>query len=209
MVTRLYLLRHAATDANLAHPARLQGRRHNPSLARLGIRQAEATRDYLAIRAIDACYCSPLIRAMQTATIIAAPHGIAPVPLEALTECDLGRWEGLSWEDIRYFDAAAYQQHRQDPVIHGHPEGENFGQVYERVSQAIEQIFERHEGKTVLVVAHHAVNRIYLSGLLGLPIGQARDMKLENCGISVVVRLGAHTHVETLNAAFHLQGLAA
>src|SRR5262249_50549313 len=105
MKTVLYLLRHGATEANLAEPYRLQGRRHNPPLARLGIRQAEATRDFLAIRAIDQCYCSPLLRAFQTASIVAAPHGLSPQPLEALTECDIGRWEGLDWQAIRYLDA--------------------------------------------------------------------------------------------------------
>ena len=66
--TILYLIRHGATEANLAKPARLQGRRHNPPLARVGIRQAEATRDFLAVRPIDRCYTSPLLRAVQTAT---------------------------------------------------------------------------------------------------------------------------------------------
>src|SRR5438874_9510237 len=108
--TVLYLIRHAATEANLAHPPRLQGRRHNPPLARLGIRQAEATRDFLAGRSIQHCYCSPLLRAVQTAAIIAAPHGLSPEPLEALTECDIGRWEGMDWQTIRYLDAEAYQQ---------------------------------------------------------------------------------------------------
>ena len=45
--TVLYLIRHGATEANQAHPPRIQGRAHNPPLAPLGIRQAEATRDFL------------------------------------------------------------------------------------------------------------------------------------------------------------------
>src|SRR6266852_199035 len=64
MRTILYLLRHGATEANLANPARLQGRRLDPPLAKLGVRQAEATRDFLAIRPIDQSYSSPLRRAM-------------------------------------------------------------------------------------------------------------------------------------------------
>src|SRR5438552_3915423 len=78
MRTTLYLLRHGATEANLARPARLQGRKHNPPLAPLGERQAALTRDLLAVRPIDFCYCSPLLRAVQTAEIIAAPHGLSP-----------------------------------------------------------------------------------------------------------------------------------
>ena len=35
--------------------------------ARLGIRQAELTRDFLAVRPLDACYSSPMPRAIETA----------------------------------------------------------------------------------------------------------------------------------------------
>ena len=97
MRTNVYLLRHGATEANLAKPARLQGRRLDPPLAKLGVRQAEATRDFLAIRPIDHCYCSPMLRAVQTAAIVAAPHGLSPTPLEALTECDVGESMSNIW----------------------------------------------------------------------------------------------------------------
>ena len=209
MRTTLYLLRHAATDANLANPPRLQGRKHNPPLARLGVRQAEVTRDFLAIRPIDTCYCSPLLRAVQTAAIVCVPHGIAPTPVAALTECDIGRWEGMDWQEIKYFDAEAYRDFMGDPASHGYPGGENFHQVQSRASSAIEDIMIRCEGRSVLVVSHHVVNRIYLSELLGLPLEQARQVSLDNCGVSVVTREDGKTTVSMLNAAFHLQGVAA
>jgi broad specificity phosphatase PhoE len=207
--TYLYLIRHGATEANLAQPARLQGRRHNPPLARLGVRQAEATRDFLAIRPIDHCYCSPLLRAVQTAAIVAAPHGLSPQPLGALTECDVGRWEGMDWQSIRYLDAEAYHRYMSNPAENGYPSGESFRDVYERVTAAIEELLDIHAGGSILVVGHHVVNRTYLAGLLGLTPDQARQVTLDNCGISVVVRDGGAPTVSTLNAAFHLQGVAA
>ena len=209
MRTVLYLLRHAATEANLARPPRLQGRRQDPPLARLGVRQAEATRDFLAVRPFDHCYCSPLVRAVQTAGILAAPHGLSPRPVEGLTECDIGRWEGLDWQIIRAQDPEAYHRFMADPAAHGYPGGESFADVYVRAAQALEGLLELHRGQAVLVVSHHVVNRTYLAGLLGLAPGQARQVTLDNCGISVVVRDGAQTLVCTLNAAFHLQGVAA
>jgi broad specificity phosphatase PhoE len=209
MKTVLYLLRHGATEANLAQPPRLQGRRYNPPLARLGVRQAEATRDFLAPLAIDHCYCSPLLRAEQTATIIAAPHGLAPEPLDALTECDVGRWEDRDWQTIRYLDAQAYQHFMANPALHGYPGGESFADAHRRAAAALEDLLTRHAGAGLLVVAHHVINRTYLAGLLGLPVEQARQIKLDNCGISVVIREGEHTTVSTVNAAFHLRGLMA
>jgi broad specificity phosphatase PhoE len=207
--TVLYLIRHGATEANLARPARLQGRRHNPPLARLGVRQAEATRDFLAIRPIDHCYSSPLLRAVQTAAIVAAPHGLSPQPLETLTECDVGRWEGLDWQTIRALDAEGFERFHATPAAFGYPGGESFGDVHRRVTPVLDELLSVHEGESILVVAHHVVNRTYLAGLLGLTLDQAKQVTLDNCGISVVVRDGVETTVNTLNAAFHLQGVAA
>ena len=209
MRTTLFLLRHAATEANLAHPPRLQGRRHNPPLAPLGIRQAELTRDFLAVRPIDHCYSSPLRRAMQTAAIVAEPHGLAPKPVDDLTECDVGAWEGRSWAEVRARNPEAYRASMDDPAGFGYPGGENFQQVHRRATRAIEDLLQRHAGESVLVVSHHVVNRVYLAGLLGLPPGRARQVSLDNCGISMVLREDGRTSVTMLNAAFHLQGAAA
>jgi broad specificity phosphatase PhoE len=207
--TVLYLLRHAATEANLARPARLQGRHSNPPLARLGVRQAEATRNFLAIRPIDHCYCSPMVRAVQTAAIVAAPHGLTPTPLDALTECDVGKWEGLDWQTIRALDPEGHQRFHANPAEFGYPEGESFAQVHERAAPALNDLLVRHAGESILVVAHHVVNRTWLASLLGLAPGQARQVSLDNCGISIVVHQGGRATISTLNAAFHLQGVAA
>ncbi len=207
--TVLYLIRHGSTEANLVKPARLQGRRQDPPLAELGVRQAEATRDLLAIRPIDHCYCSPLLRALQTAAIVAAPHGLTPEPIEALIECDIGEWEGKDWPTIRADQPEAYRQFHAHPGHFAYPGGESFGMVHRRSAPVLENLLQQHRGQAILVVAHHVVNRTYLAGLLGLTLDQARQVTLDNCGISVVVREGEQTTVTTLNAAFHLQGVAA
>jgi broad specificity phosphatase PhoE len=209
MKTLLYLLRHAATDANLARPPRLLGRHQNPSLSRLGVRQAELTRDFLAVRPIHCCYTSPLRRAVQTASLIAAAHGLAPQPVEALTECDVGRWEGLDWQTIQSRDPEDYRRFMANPAEHGYPGGESFADVFRRASPALEELLTLHAGRSILVIAHRIVNRTYLAHLLGLPPAQARQVILDNCGISVVVRENDRTSVSTLNAVFHLQGAAA
>jgi broad specificity phosphatase PhoE len=150
-----------------------------------------------------------MLRAVQTAAIVAAPHGLAPIPLESLTECDVGHWEGLDWQTICARDGEHYRRFMTDPAAHGYPDGESFADVYQRVCGAIEELLTLHAGRALLVVGHHIVNRTYLAGLLGLTPAQARQVSLDNCGISVVVRQGKETSVTTLNAAFHLQGVAA
>jgi broad specificity phosphatase PhoE len=208
-MTTLYLLRHGATGANLATPARLQGRRTDPPLAPLGVRQAEAARDVLAGLRLAACYCSPLLRAAQTAAIVAAPHGLTPQPVDALTECDVGEWEGIDWETIRVRFGEAYDCFHRAPGDYGYPGGETFGDVHRRAAPTLEELLVRHAGQSIVVVGHHVVNRVYLAGLLGLTPNQARRVALDNGGISVVVRTDEATKVVTLNATFHLHRIAA
>jgi broad specificity phosphatase PhoE len=169
MKTTLYLIRQANATAALCD---------DPPLTRLGVRQAEMTRDFLAVRPIDRCYCSTRQRALQTASIIAAPHGLTPHGLEALDEGDF---------DLR----------------------EGFADMQSRVAEALEDILERHAGAGVLVVAHRLIHLSYLAGVLRLSSEQATRVALDSCGISLVVRDGCQSTVTTLNASFHLQGLAA
>lgn len=205
--TVLYLVRHGATAANLERPARIQGRSINPSLAPLGIRQAEATRDLLQSYCIRHCYCSPLIRAVETARIIASLHGIHPTTIPGLTECDVGRWEGIPWEVVEKEEPDAFRRFHDNPAEFGYPGGESFAQVHDRVRPIFEELLTRHCGESFLVVAHHVVNRTYLAGLLGLGPHLARRVILDNCGVSIVRREGKKSAVITINAALHLHGL--
>lgn len=209
MRTTLYLLRHGATAENLAKPARLQGRGINAPLADIGIRQAAITRDFLAIRPLEHCYTSPLTRAKQTAEIICRPHGIEPVVLDGLIECNVGEWEGLDWDTIRGRDLERYTAFMAHPGQFGYPGGESFADVQKRAAEIIDDLLNVHEGQTFLVIAHHVVNRVYLAGLLGLSPDEARRVELDNCGISVVERKNNKTRVMTLNATLHLHGVAA
>jgi broad specificity phosphatase PhoE len=204
----LILVRHGATEANLARPPRLQGRRSDPPLAPLGVRQAEVARDLLAAQPFDACYCSPLFRAAQTASIIARPHGLSPIPLEVLTECDVGRWEGLDWDAVRRLDPDGHDRFQADPAAHGYPGGESFAQVDGRAGPGLDGLLSRPNARCILVVSHHVVLRTYLAGFLGLPLARAREVVLSNCGVSIVIREGAGSNVVVLDDTRHLLDLA-
>ena len=62
----LYIMRHGKTDWNVLH--KLQGRTDIP-LNEEGRRMAEAAREKYKDINFDVCYCSPLIRARETAQI--------------------------------------------------------------------------------------------------------------------------------------------
>ncbi|HID24012.1 MAG TPA: histidine phosphatase family protein, partial [Planctomycetaceae bacterium] len=111
----LFLVRHGATDENVAQPYRLQGQRVDPPLNELGRRQAERTAELLRDRPIRHAFSSPLRRAVETATIIVAAHGLEVSRVEELIECDVGRWEGLSWAEVRRRDPEAFGRFMADP----------------------------------------------------------------------------------------------
>ncbi|MCS6975526.1 MAG: histidine phosphatase family protein [Gemmatales bacterium] len=206
-MTTVYLLRHAATSANLARPYRLQGRGLDMPLDPLGVRQAELTRDYLALHPIERVLSSPLRRAFQTAAIIAEPHGVPIEECSELVECDVGRWEGMTWEAIQSSDPEAYRLFEENPEVHPYPEGESFGEVFQRAKRFFDALFREQRSGTILVVSHHIVTRVYLAGLLGLRPSEAKRVKIDNCGLSVIERTDGSVRLVTLNAAFHLIGL--
>ncbi len=173
-------------------------------LAPIGIEQAQATRDFLASSKLQHCYCSPLQRAVETATILCAPHGLTPRIDQELTECDVGRWEGLDWETIRSRDSEAHRKFMECPGEYGYPDGESFGDVERRATAAMQQIISRHPGQSILVVSHRVVNRVYLASLLGMAPNEARRVNVDNCSVSLIEHSGGKTRLLTLNAVFHL-----
>ncbi len=185
MSTTLYLVRHGATASNTARPYRLQGRATDLPLGEEGIAQARAAAGALSDLPITAVYASPLVRAIATARLIAEPHGLEPTAVTELIEAELGRWEGLTWDEAEARDPDHFRRFMADPGTVPYPEGESFADAQARALPALARIAAAHEGR-VVVVGHNVVGRSALAGLLGLPIERARGMRLANGGISAV-----------------------
>jgi broad specificity phosphatase PhoE len=204
-MTRIYLLRHGATASNRVVPYRLQGRRSDEPLDELGIDQARRAADILANVAIDAVYTSPLIRACETATIVGQSHGLVPISIPELTEAELGRWEGLTWEQARVRDPDLHEKFMAETGTVPYPGGESFLDVQRRTSPAMSELAGRHPGGKLIVVGHNVVNRAYLAGVLGIPIARARAIRQANCGVNIIEYEDAVPVVICLNACLHLE----
>lgn len=204
---QLILVRHGATRANLERPYWLQGKGRDEPLAAQGLRQAQQARDLLRTWPFAAIVSSPLRRARETAEAIAAARGQQVRVVDALHEGDVGRWEGRTWEEIRAAEPDYYQQFVADPATHGYPEGENFLQVARRIAPVLLGLFTEYAGETVVVVGHQITHRAFLGELLGLGAGQARRLKMNNGGISIVRQEAGVAYVHTLNFTGHLEEL--
>ncbi len=149
----LYLVRHGETDWNRLR--RIQGRT-DIELNDTGRNQALATGRLLARRQWDAIISSPLSRAFETASIIAAELGLpAPLANEALVERDYGEAEGLETAELdRRFPA--------DTPVPGREEKDD---LVARVFPALLEIAERYPDQAVIVVSHGGVIRSVLNAV--------------------------------------------
>ncbi|GAB4543428.1 MAG: hypothetical protein Fur002_15400 [Anaerolineales bacterium] len=99
-MTELWLIRHGQTDWNLL--GKWQGQAPDaPPLNEMGIAQALAVRGQLPEGKFSAIYSSDLLRAKQTAELIAAPLGLTVILDSRLREINLGAWEGMLSDDIQ------------------------------------------------------------------------------------------------------------
>lgn len=198
------LIRHGATDNNLAHPPLIQGRRLDPPLSAVGRQEARHLAEWLADAPLAAIYSSPLLRARQTADAVAERRGLPVVQVEAFSEADVGRWEGRTWEDVRDREPEDFLRFQDDPARWPYAGGESMTDVAERAVPALRRIAFEHAGSVVLVVAHNVVNRALLATALGLPLAQARKLPQHNGGLSVLRCVNGALSAVTINSIAHL-----
>lgn len=172
MATRLFLVRHGATQ--LTAENRFSGA-VGVDLSDEGRAQVRHLAGRLAEDAVQAIYCSPLSRTVETAEILALPHRLTPIHRDGLREISHGRWEGLTRQEVETRFAGEYQAWEADPFTFA-PEGGELGlAVLARALPVIREIVLAHEGKNVLVVSHKATLRLILSSLLGFDARGYRD----------------------------------
>jgi broad specificity phosphatase PhoE len=164
VTTRILLVRHGATE--LSAEDRFAGSTDVP-LGVEGRVQVELLGQRLASDSFVAAYGSPLQRALETATIVARPHGLPVTVLDGLREIDHGRWEGLRHEDAAVMYPEEYTAWQHDPFNVAPTGGEAGKHVLERALAAFQQIVEAHPGERVLVVSHKATIRLVIAHALG------------------------------------------
>jgi len=203
-LTRLFLVRHGATAANEMRPYILQGCEMDNPLSATGERQAADLARLLGDFEFGGIYASPMIRAVQTATAVAERRSQAVTTLPELRECSVGRWEGLSWDQIQERDPDNHRRFFANPVTEPHPGGESYGDVLCRVRPALATLFDQHAGQNILVVAHNMVNRVYLAELAGIELKHARRLKQSNACVNLLEIRQGELNLISLNSVLHL-----
>lgn len=212
-MTLVYLVRHGENLANLLH--QFSYRKVDYPLTAKGVLQAEQTAEYFRDKSIDAVYASPLLRAHQTAKIIAAAVVRPVVVLEQFRELNVGELEERpptleNWAEHDRVIAAWRAGRLEEPF----PGGENCLTVLARMRDGMNRALAGRDVERVVIVGHGGL----FSATVGALCPEARlDMiickQLHNCSITVIEA----THVSrdlvgrllTWGAVEHLSGQAA
>ncbi len=150
----VYLARHGETAYN--HEGRFQGQQQVP-LNDTGRAQAAELAERARAYGFRALWSSPLLRARETADIVAAAIGLEPREDARLMETDAGDWTDLTFAEVRaktpeLFDAFA----AAEPGF-AFPGGESFTQQELRVDAALRDV--EADELPALVVCHGMVIR--------------------------------------------------
>ena len=152
MAKRILLVRHGESIWNAE--GRWQGSA-DPPLSDAGRAQAAELAELLRDEGIDAVVTSDLVRASETATIVADALGLAAPTVDArLRERDVGEISGHTREQIEAKWPGLLDQWRRGELDQM-PGGET--DITPRVTAAVEAVAASSEGSCVLVVTHGGV----------------------------------------------------
>ena len=183
----IYIVRHGQTEKNKANV--LQGRSDVP-LNEVGIRQAEDVRDRFRSLGIqfDKVYTSPLIRAVQTAKIIA--EGASLMIEGRLIEMDYGPYEGMDLAQPAPEVMAFFQDFVHKPA----PEGmEALFAVVARLATFLEEIREEAVLQNILLSTHAIAMKGALEYLTPTSGGSYWSKYIGNCAV-YTAEVGADGH---------------
>jgi probable phosphoglycerate mutase len=158
-VTTVYLIRHGRTELNAA--GRLRGRIDAP-LDEVGRAEADRLAALFAGIKLTAVFTSPLQRAVQTATPLAASTNAPLQMVAAFLDRDYGPWNGRPRAEVE----RSYGSLDTAPGVEAQPT------LARRVLAGLRDAAGEYAGRSFAIVAHDAVNRALLAqvdGRLGDP----------------------------------------
>lgn len=181
--TRLILCRHGESEDNRA--GRFGG--HGPApLTERGRAQAQATGLRLLQAGADVLYSSDLVRARETAEIIARQLSLTPQLTPALRERSVGVFTGLTFDDActRFPEEHKVLLRREPDATP--PEGESYLQCRARAAAFLDQAMAQHAGQCVVMVSHHLTLHLLMLHILGVQLTAESPrvyVQLHNCAL--------------------------
>jgi len=203
MGIKLFLIRHGQTSWNVE--GRYQGDQ-DIELNSTGIMQAGLAAKYLSRVGFSNIYSSPLSRTMETARIINRRRGLEIKVMQDLKEMDFGKWEGMKFEEINSTYNIDYQKWLDDPYRNRPTGGEDFQELTDRTTAAIDRIVaENSDGSSVAVSTHGGVILSLLVHWLQIPLDRWKSIIQRQAAINIAVIDKGFPYISAINYTGHLK----
>lgn len=201
---RIYLARHGQTVMN--RDRILQGPRIDAELSDLGHRQAKSLAEALAPVPIAALFCSPLVRARQTAQAVVEAHTSASLAIQVvpeLYEMDYGHLAGRRYDEVEMDMAQLLDAWTLGFTDQSFPGGESPVLAQHRIRPFAQRITEQARRNDVAVVAHGRINRVLIATLTGAGLTRLEEFPQSNASITSL-HVDEGVRLEKLNDTAHL-----
>ncbi len=202
--TRVLLIRHCRTAWNRDN--RLMGHTDIP-LDDLGRRQARRLPALVRFWNPSAVYCSPLLRATQTADLFAEDLSIPVFEEHRWAEIDMGDLAGLTWNEVTERFPDFCRRREECPAEAVRPGGESDRQLQDRALSAFADLVRGHRGEVTAVVSHGGTIKSVLAGILAVPLAKKWKLVTDNGSLSVLSQTRRGWQLDLLNYTDHLLGL--
>ncbi|MFZ0889936.1 MAG: histidine phosphatase family protein [Candidatus Binataceae bacterium] len=189
------LMRHGETEWN--RQGRVMGR--NPiELDQRGRAQVESALSLARMVKPDLIVTSPLVRARQSAEIIASGlGGLEVIDEPQLEEVRYGSWEGMTFREL--IADESYLKYLEEPLANLTPGGESIHEVQRRGVEAVNRAIAANHGRRVLFVSHGDIIRTVLCHFMGLSLEHFRRIRIDNATFSAVEIADHFAEVKFLN----------
>ncbi len=179
---KLIIFRHGETDWNLNKIC--LGSKHDISLNKTGIAQAEDLAKRLEGEKIDLFFSSPLSRAKKTAEIVNEYHNHHINIIDDLTEIDYGDASGMHKSDAfeKYADIFENWMKKDISVSTDLrlPNGESKGEFFQRISEIFHLIATKNTFECAVIATHSGVIWNFFQYQLGVNLNPVQHCTAYN-----------------------------
>jgi probable phosphoglycerate mutase len=213
-LTTVILVRHGRTMLTETH--KISGRGgENPQLSTAGredankaaleLTQVGVAGSHSKVLKPTVIVSSPIARALETANIIGDKLGIPVETHDDIAEIAFGDWDGHTNQEVAAKWPELYNAWRGDVRISPPGGGESLEEFDLRVNKGIADILTKHEGQTVIVVAHVMPIRGFIRKAIDASWPAYWRTSIAPCSISVIRFWGDEAaEISVINQTNHL-----
>ena len=202
-MVKIILIRHGFSEYN---KLRKYSGQLDVALDEIGKQQAKDTADFILKRyKVDAVYSSDLSRAVSTVQPIADTLKLDVIKKKELREIDVGLWHDLGFEEAREKFPETAKILDTDHLSVRYDGGESYKEVMERMLYTLDEILEKHNGKTIAIASHNgSIKALFAAMALKGIMPQREKSFMPNASISVFDYDGKNAEFELMGYNGHL-----